>query len=401
MLDTLWRKQEALGIHLELMGENAYRIHACELHLKGKELQITKKLTDLQSLDTLRQKCPNVNHIALTLTGKGILYKQVDALDEINSQNFSQMLPNAEFQDFYTQNFQQSDKSFVAIMRKSDVAGVLENLNEWRFAPVIISLGPFTLSPVMPQFNFYSGEVIFYKNKIRRSEAGLWESFEYQSDLRSPFPLKISAEPLDEKLVLAYSTAFQWLLSYKVSLVRIEEPRALEALQHVEQSQKLKGYGVLYGLGLFLLLFLNFIGYSHLLSENEELSGKINRNQISLHSYAEVQRQTKEKEALLQDLGWEGGGHKAWYIDQIATVLPDDIRLKGVSVNPMENTTNQKTELFRSREILVSGLSPKILSVNEWISRMKELKWVKNIQLENYVFNQEMNSGQFSLHIYY
>jgi len=39
--------------------------------------------------------------------------------------------------------------------------------------------------------------------------------------------------------------------------------------------------------------------------------------------------------------------------------------------------------------------------VNEWMARIKTKHWAKDVQLENYSFNNELNTGQFIVNITY
>jgi hypothetical protein len=72
-------------------------------------------------------------------------------------------------------------------------------------------------------------------------------------------------------------------------------------------------------------------------------------------------------------------------------------------VNPVDlpASRTQKFLAFYDRKIWIIGTSEKIIPVNEWIARIKIKSWVKNIQLENFAFNNELNTGQFTIIIDY
>jgi hypothetical protein len=49
----------------------------------------------------------------------------------------------------------------------------------------------------------------------------------------------------------------------------------------------------------------------------------------------------------------------------------------------------------------MAGSSARIIEVNEWIARIKTKKWVKNVQLENYNYNNELSTGKFNIIVDY
>ena len=105
----------------------------------------------------------------------------------------------------------------------------------------------------------------------------------------------------------------------------------------------------------------------------------------------------------MQNLGWDGGINKSILIDQLASLLPADVSWREVTINPIDATTSrmQKTLQFMDRKIRVIGNAQRIVPVNEWIARAKTQKWVKNIQLDSYTYNSELNTGQFTVLIDY
>jgi Tfp pilus assembly protein PilN len=116
-----------------------------------------------------------------------------------------------------------------------------------------------------------------------------------------------------------------------------------------------------------------------------------------------IEDQIKAKEQKLKALGWDGGINKAILIDQLAASLPQEITWKAIEVNPVDVSGSriQRLVMFKDGQIKVTGLSQQIIPVNEWMARVKILKWVKSVQLENFGLNQELNTGQFTINITY
>jgi Tfp pilus assembly protein PilN len=116
-----------------------------------------------------------------------------------------------------------------------------------------------------------------------------------------------------------------------------------------------------------------------------------------------INDQLKQKEKLLRDLGWENGINKSALVDQLASLLPEEVTWNNISVDPIDavSSRTQKSLIFFDRQIRVTGTSEKIIPVNEWIARVKTKPWVKNVQMDSYTFNSELNTGQFTVIINY
>jgi Tfp pilus assembly protein PilN len=168
-------------------------------------------------------------------------------------------------------------------------------------------------------------------------------------------------------------------------------------------DKKLKVQGFMVMSTLFILLLANFVLFSWLNSSNAQLSEQASRTAQSTTDIQGINESIKQKEGMLHILGWEEGINKSALIDQVAALLPPEISWKEVAVDPIDlNTTRaQKSLAFYNRQIRITGNSEKIIPVNEWIARVKTKPWVKNIQLENYTYNSELNTGQFTITITY
>lgn len=95
--------------------------------------------------------------------------------------------------------------------------------------------------------------------------------------------------------------------------------------------------------------------------------------------------------------------NKSAMLDQLASLLPDGITWTEAAIDPVDQaaTRVQKSVAFFSRRIRITGNSEKIIPVNEWMARIKTKSWVKNVQLDSYALNSELNTGQFVVLIDY
>src|ERR1700748_868506 len=111
---------QAIGVHINLLSDNKVLINACDINVNGSQLDIGKRIIDLQKLEELKKDFPVKSYLALDLSGKGILQKRIKKVQKIDQSVFAQLLPNANINDFYVQNFRSGAWSYVSVIRKSE-----------------------------------------------------------------------------------------------------------------------------------------------------------------------------------------------------------------------------------------------------------------------------------------
>ena len=403
LLTQYYSISQAAGIAVNIRKDGSSEVSCCQVITDHKQLTIEKKVVALDAIDVLPRHIDVKIPIALNLAGKGILFKQLTGIAEDNQHDISRILPDLNSNDFYLQQFISGDQVFVAMIRRTVADHWMNILQQQGFTVLMLSLGPFPVAHILNQLNIYENEVLFNGNKISRDEAMNWTGLSLDSSFTAPFTLKLDSEVIDQKLVLPYAAAFQLVLAAKLELIRANVESLEARFQQTIDTKKFKVKGALV-LGIFfILLLVNFVFFSWLNSENIQLNEKVS---LSANSSSDMQALTdkiKEKETLLNDLGWDGGVNKAMLVDQLAALLPGEITVKEIAINPVDDLGNRnRQELkFIDHRIRMAGSSVRIIEVNEWIARIKTKKWVKNVQLENYNYNNELSTGKFNIIVDY
>jgi hypothetical protein len=401
MFGQLFNLSRVTGINLHIEKEGDITIDACEIEKTGKDLNILKTTLGLASIKQLAEKNTSKATVALNITGKGVLIKKISKVDVLTGSVFLQVLPNANMDDFYVQNFVSGEQSYVAIIRKSEADKYISQIEEPGFQVLMLSLGPFPSDPILQQLNVYNEETLFNGHRIVRDDQQNWQQYEYKSEYRSPFPLKIDVEKVEEQIVLPYASAFQLIMERQLNAVHADADGVQAKFQKVKENIQLKGYGVIFTMVLFGLLLSNFVASTWLTDENDRMSVLVSKTQKSTNDLSSTVDSIKAKVQTLQLLGWDGGINKARLIDELASVMPEELTLSKIEVTPIDinQSRNLKTAVFNDRLIRITGSSAKIIPVNEWIQRVKSKKWVKDVQLESYSVNPETKSGQFTITI--
>ncbi|MES2063496.1 MAG: hypothetical protein V4456_16325 [Bacteroidota bacterium] len=399
MFEEYYHIEQCTGISILIGRSGELRVTACSVQKKKNELLIVKKLTGLEDLKRLPEHLPAKALVSLNISGKGVIHKRVDRLETITAENFRQLLPNADIQDFFVQHFPSGPYSFVSVIRKNEAEKWLGQLEEFGFQTIMLSLGPFPVFHLSKQLNVYGGELLFAGHMITRDEEQQWQNYVYTEDTVAPFPLKVDLEAMDETLLIPYAAAFQVVLQTRFDPVKA----AAESVDKVMESQLGKKKFRLFGLfllGFFLLILsVNAFVFSSLFAENNELEARVSTTAQNTADMSSIDNEVKEKEALLKKFGWDKGADKAIFIDRIASILPDELTLDEINVNPVDPAASRKEKSlqFKDGSIWVNGHSASILPVNEWVARIKILPWVKSCAVQNFSVNREKNTGQFTV----
>ena len=403
MLEKYYRINQATGVSIHVGTDGETIISFCHVQADGSQLQLGKKVSGLRSLEELRKQLLEKSAIALNLAGRGILYKQIEKIDSIDHTNFNKVVPNANFDDFYIQNFVSGDSSFIALVRRGDVDRWLNQLTTMGFYPLMVSLGPFAVANIADQLNFYDGDFSFDGHIIGRDLAGTWTSCKYESSARAAYPVKLVDEKVDEALVVPYAAAFQLILANQIDPVKPDVPSVDKEHQKKLSALKLKAQGAVILLAFFVLLLTNYGLFSWLGSANSKLDAQAALNDQNTDSLAKMVDMEKRKETRINLLGWDGGINKSVLIDQVASLMPSGVSISEIDVNPVDPVSSraQKSIAFFKRQMQIAGNSDQIIPVNEWIARIRSRKWVKNITLESYTIDNEHNTGRFLIKIDY
>ncbi|WP_345954233.1 hypothetical protein [Mucilaginibacter sp. PAMB04168] len=376
--------------------------HLCALKVQGNQLDISDKKAGLTTIEALIKALPEGAPVALNMSGKGVLIRQIPVQQEGKPLDFGQVLPNAKEEDFYVQNWTSGSQQYVAVIRKSEADKWLALLAKVKPGVLMLSLGPFPVSQVQGQLNSYGEELIFDGHQVGRDAGGNWTAYHFDPVLTAVFPIKLENEKLDEKLILPYAAALGLVLAAEIPPIEATVAVLLATRDAVLRERKVTVWSIA-GLGvLFILLLINFGLFSYYNGENGRLAMQAGQTAQNSAELEKLSAQIQRKEALLDSLGWEGGINQSIRVDRLARLLPPEVRWQELAVNPEEASGGAEKPIhFQSRHVRVRGTSAQITPVNEWMGRVKILPWVKEVRLEQYNYNPERNSGDFTLIIQY
>lgn len=390
------------GVEIHLMTEGCHLLRFVQLSLDKELLHIkTKKELKGDLLTILKGEV--FGPIALTITGKGVLIKKTERLEMISEQSLVHLFPQLKLADFYVQHFASGDFSFIAMIRKDIVNGIIDKFKLLGLEILSLSLGPFVANQVFEQVNAYGGSLNFDGHQVALNTNKSWESYSYHEGQTSSFVLKVDIEVLPEEFLVAYATAFQLILNEQLDLIEVEEKLIKNNLLECKAKLKFKKMSVAGLFVLFALLLINFLIFSHYHSENETLLSRAGVRSDVFLDRQQLEQDVKAKEELVHKLGWNKGYPYAYLCDQIGQMVPKGIKLEQIQMNPLSELEAGKIKGNTSdnSSIRIKGQASNVYVINEWMYALKDRAWVKQVQLEKYTTDDKKQVQVFTIHINY
>jgi len=343
-----------LEIHKD---ESGLVLHACKISLTGEKLKIEQTGTDMKNTIHFTKQF-KTSHLVLCLTGKWIVTKKSEASGEINQQAINSLFPNIDSQDFYLQLSNKEDRNYVSIIRRQEVDDLTRQFSLLGYEIIAIMLGP------------VSGDEIIGSEEVQ----------------------------LDEKLLPAFTSAFQLLLQREVPGVvddEMEKKRinffAAVRFKHL----------MLWSACLLIFLYsVNLLVDNHYSALGQKAQNENKNTVTEVNKFRHQEREIAEKIELIKSGSWTGGLKFAFLIDRILAMMPTGIRLREISVNPVIESLrigSSSSDSTRTKTIAINGVSSEAGMVNNWIFALKANSWIEDCQIVNYAAKKEDQKADFAL----
>jgi len=406
-----WNGQEGLskcaGAEVFIKADGTFELRLVRLSLQRALVQVEAKkefngTLDKLFPDKLLTELGNTP-LAITLTGRGVLIKKTAKLELLSEQNLQHLFPNLKLAEFYVQHFVSGGSSFVAIVRREIADGVLKAFKKQGVQVMVMSLGPFVADQVIPQLNVYNGDLSFHGHRIQLDEEKTWQEYIYSPGSNSGFKLKIDIEEMPEQFILAYASAFQLMLHERLELVEVESGELSGQLREYTAQLKFKRNGMFILVGFFVLLLMNFLVFGYYNSANQQMAGRAGQQSSVTVNKEKMEREVKEKEGMVNSLGWNKGLRYAYLCDQIGQTVPGTILLTEMTINNPRNPGSSllKEAAAEPYTIRIKGQAGNVYVLNDWIYVLKQKAWVKKVELEKYMSDEQQQTQVFTLLLNY
>jgi Tfp pilus assembly protein PilN len=267
------------------------------------------------------------------------------------------------------------------------------------------SLGPFSIEgilPLLPAEVSNTDEFAFDGFTFKISQNKIFDFIRNNSVPASASArvVNLASGPLNEKLLVSFSSAFEYFFDrYNVSVKS-------SAIQHLNEEYHQKNQFQFYAWSsmvfFFLLLLFNYFLFTHYSTAKENFQNQIALNQGYVKKYDSLQKEISEKQKFIEAAGLLEASRTSYYADQVAVDLPYSILLTDLNIQPVDkkSLTDDNRISFTPKTISVSGSCKKSYELNEWVKVLSKKTWLQNVSIINYKQDNEDGLGKFTLEIH-
>jgi len=391
--------EQILAIELAFLQSETYRCTYAVITRKGDRIDAAEhhrvEGTLVKALERLPRKFP----VALALSGKGIIHKQIKGSRTENKDLFRTAFPSVERKDFYVQEAFSNDLVWLSIIRQAladDMVGKLQTAGLQVYA---LSLGALPVISIWELLSVPGGGFTANGHQFEGDETGAIAGYRYAEGTEDAENLKLGDTKLKPALLLPYALAFQLFLHDKLLVIKADDTQVDNRFKDFLEQSKLKKTTGIFVFALLGLLLISFLTLTHYNAENAKLNEQVGAITATADQSDLLKKEITEQKILLNKLGWNGGYSYAFLLNEIGSSKPRALTLNEVIFDQLKEDSKDAKDLLAS--IKIAGETANLTAVNNWIFLLKEKKWAKEVKLLRYQQDTESENFQFNLLIQY
>ncbi|EDP94149.1 hypothetical protein KAOT1_04742, partial [Kordia algicida OT-1] len=156
----------------------------------------------------------------------------------------------------------------------------------------------------------------------------------------------------------------------------------------------------MFGLGFVLfLLLINFFVFNSYYSTVEEMKQTAAVNSNQKEKLLTLKTLVEQKQKTVDDILKKSSSKSSYYIDAIATSLPNTLQLSALKYQPLTKRIKKNNPIqLKKEELIISGISTDSDLFSDWIQKIESLDWVVAVTVADYGAVSKNNS-EFTLKI--
>lgn len=336
--------------------------------------------------------------VYLVLDGKGVLLKNIVA--EPDKPLIKQIIPSAIEEEFITDVYAGNNSLHVAIARKDLVDEVTDQFKQAGLNVICLSLGPYRIANIIRYFGELPEVVLFENNLIEYDKQNhVIKRFERtdKNDKNDKNSFIIDSKEVESSFLPALSVALEYFLE---DGQECEHPESKEQKKEFQSKILFQRAGLGFLMLILVVLLANMFIYMHYNDKKQQLDNQLTGNKNILNTLDTLKREVEWKEKFMKESGILKETKMAFYADRIAETVPGEITLDKLEIHPVTSKIRNNKEIsLKPNVILLDGLTKSSLKLNDWVHKIRQLKWVDNVEILNYNQNTELNMGAFSVEL--
>jgi Tfp pilus assembly protein PilN len=374
-------------------GSKLYRLVKVENKQGRLAFEILGEIED--DLSQLKEWIKDVP-VYLILNGKGILVKNI--LIDRDSPLIRQVIPNTNENEFITDEFAGDKQTlYVAVCRKTLTDELVNQLTTAGINIISLALGSFRVVNLLNYFEEIPRQISVDDEVICYDREKLVITKLEKTDIRDSKCFDIDSKEVNAVFLPALSIAMEYFLKENSECIH---PEILEQKKEFHSKIIFQRAGIAGLIAILILLLVNMLFYMHYSDHKNQIEAQLTGNKNILNTLDTLKKELEWKEKFMRESGILQNTRMAFYADQIAETVPEDIMLEKLEIHPIAGKIRTGKEIvLRPNIILLDGLTKSSLYMNDWVHRLKELPWVENVAIVNYLQEKDINTGAFSIEL--
>lgn len=363
------------------------------------ELLDSGSVNDLKDLPkrVFSEKLP----VLLCLNGRGIIIRRIVNTGESktgSSDFLQQNLPGLNLSDFNVNLYEQPGSVlFASVQRKEQTAELVAEVV--RTVPVLadVFIGAsvvVALAPLLSNYNFVTPNL----TRVELLNGAVDQILPVTSG-GDQQGLDLEGLRVPSSQLLAFSAAFAYLTGQEFPAAEGTDHRDLKQ-KHLEKNKFRVALAFFLGLA-FVLCLVNFVFFTTWFSKTKELDTGLSLYQDKYDRINDLLNSYEKKKSLIEEAGLLENDFFATYTDRIAASMPAEVILTDFLFNPKRESDVAEDSLmgFNKKTIVLRGNCNKSLLINEWVNVLKTQNFIRDVNLEKFLFNNDGNQPNFEIRI--
>ncbi len=365
------------------------KLYATHLKSKGNEVNLegSYAASSVQEILALSSfSCP----VQIIFTGKKVLSKKVEAKDNAEEDELkARAFPSISKENLIFQIDELDEGKFVVSAIRQDIAlKVIDEIKSLKLEVLDVALGDYTNWPLLSQSAKSTTRVGRYDIDLNFNALKVVENDDKEVQL------------FDQTIHPNYTASFLYGIQ-SLATHRFSSELPLMANSRIEwkYGQFFKKGILVAALFFFVLLLINFLLYTHYSSKNSELNQLTHIFDSQFNEVALLKNAYEEKNEFLKVNG-ATNSRVGRLGDEIASIMPKELSLSKMAFQPVLKVLKKENLVrFSRNEIQIQGSTENYASFQGWLTRLRGLVWVGDIEIVGYQETDSRHKADFSITI--
>lgn len=345
--------------------------------------------------ESCKKTLKKLNFFSLIITGKVIIHKKLNRTFASNNELIQSILPDAKPTEFCAQSFTFRDQNYGALIRKEILEKILFLFNGSKLYPLEILIGPYVAN-ILPALTGKQTFRIITSNYHIRFDDNLISEVS-SAEKHEVHELPVAEVEMHHANMIGLCTCINAGM-HAIAISVLENETAKKLIGEAKQKGKFKFLLLLCVGVLMITVFTNFYFNQKFSKKHAQLDEQLILNKQAIEEMGKLENEITEKRSLVGKNSIDQGPVISIMADQLAKSVPQKIRLTNMEFFPVEGKIQkEKVIAFANNKIIIEGISNETDVLDAWINECKDLKWVKDVLLVKYNFDNEQKKGFFKM----